>query len=48
MRKFIILSLFTLVTSLAMSQEKKKTSTAEIIANILSNTGGGLQVTPNR
>ncbi len=44
MKKFIILSLFSLVSSLAMSQEaqaKKGTSTAEIIANILSNTGGG-------
>ena len=44
MKKIIFLSLFSLVSSLAMSQEaqaKKGTSTAEIIANILSNTGGG-------
>lgn len=44
MKKIIILLLFSLVSSLTMSQNsqaKKGTSAAEIIANILSNTGGG-------
>ncbi len=42
MKKYIILTLFSLVTTFAMSQEqKKKSSAAEILANILSNTGGG-------
>lgn len=41
MKKYIFLTLFSLLASFAMSKEKGKSSTAEIIANILSNTGGG-------
>lgn len=41
MKKIFILVLCSLVASFAMSQEKKKSSSAEILANILSNTGGG-------
>lgn len=44
MKKFILLTLVSLIASFAMGEEKKqekKTSTAEILSNILSNTGGG-------
>ena len=46
MKKFIVLTLLSLIASFSMAQEKKqekkkKSSTSEILANILSNTGGG-------
>lgn len=41
MKKYIILAFISLVASVAMSQEKKKTSSTDILKNILSNTGGG-------
>lgn len=45
MKKIIFLAIFSMLASFAMSEEKKETkkkaNTKEILANILSNTGGG-------